>query len=141
MATVNFIPESNQSISAMKAVIDYCLQQKKVADEENGRRLVSGVNCNGENAFTEFMATKTAHHKKGGMNFYHYVQSFSPAESVTAEQVHEIGLAFAKKAWSGHEVLVTTHTDAAHLHNHFVINSVPAASTVLQSRATAGSSS
>ncbi len=124
MATVNFIPESNQSISAMKAVIDYCLQQKKVADEENGRRLVSGVNCNGENAFTEFMATKTAHHKKGGMNFYHYVQSFSPAESVTAEQVHEIGLAFAKKAWSGHEVLVTTHTDAAHLHNHFVINSV-----------------
>lgn len=124
MATVSFIPESRQSISAMKAVIDYCLQQKKVADADSGRRLVSGVNCSGENAFTEFMATKTAHHKKGGMNFYHYVQSFSPAESVTAEQVHEIGLAFAKKAWPGHEVLVTTHTDTAHLHNHFVINSV-----------------
>lgn len=124
MATVSFIPESRQSISAMKAVVDYCLQQKKVADEDSGRRLVSGVNCNGENAFTEFMATKTAHHKKGGMNFYHYVQSFSPSESVTAEQVHEIGLAFAKKAWPGHEVLVTTHTDVAHLHNHFVINSV-----------------
>ena len=124
MATVSFIPESHQSISAMKAVIDYCLQQKKVADADSGRRLVSGVNCNGENVFTEFMATKTAHHKKGGMNFYHYVQSFSPSESVTAEQVHEIGLAFAKKAWPGHEVLVTTHTDVAHLHNHFVINSV-----------------
>lgn len=124
MATVSFIPESHQSISAMEAVIEYCLQQKKVADEDSGRRLVSGVNCNGENAFTEFMATKTAHHKKGGINFYHYVQSFSPAESVTAEQVHEIGLAFAKKAWPGHEVLVTTHTDVAHLHNHFVINSV-----------------
>ena len=108
----------------MKAVIEYCLQQKKVADEDSGRRLVSGVNCNGENAFTEFMATKAAHHKKGGMNFYHYVQSFSPSERVTAEQVHEIGLAFAKKAWPGHEVLVTTHTDVAHLHNHFVINSV-----------------
>lgn len=124
MATVSFIPESHQSISAMKAVIEYCLQQKKVADEDSGRRLVSGVNCNGENAFTEFMATKTAHHKKGGMNFYHYVQSFSPTESVTAEQVHEIGLAFAEKSWPGHEVLVTTHTDAEHLHNHFVINSV-----------------
>ena len=124
MATVSFIPESSQSISAMKAVIEYCLQQKKVADEDSGHRLVSGVNCNGENAFTEFMATKTAHHKKGGMNFYHYVQSFSPSESVTAEQVHEIGLAFAQKAWPGHEVLVTTHTDVAHLHNHFVINSV-----------------
>ena len=124
MATVSFIPESHQSISAMKAVIDYCLQQKKVADADSGRRLVSGVNCSGENAFTEFMATKTAHHKKGGMNFYHYVQSFSPSESVTAEQVHEIGLAFAQKAWPGHEMLVTTHTDVAHLHNHFVINSV-----------------
>ena len=124
MATVSYIPESHQSISAMKAVIEYCLQQKKVADADSGRRLVSGVNCNGENAFTEFMATKTAHHKKGGMNFYHYVQSFSPSENVTAEQVHEIGLAFAKKAWPGHEVLVTTHTDVAHLHNHFVINSV-----------------
>ena len=104
MATVSFIPESGQSISAMKAVIEYCLQQKKVADADSGRRLVSGVNCNGENAFTEFTATKTAHHKKGGMNFYHYVQSFSPSESVTAEQVHEIGLAFAKKAWPGHEL-------------------------------------
>lgn len=43
MATVSFIPESRQSISAMKAVIEYCLQQKKVADEDSGRRLVSGV--------------------------------------------------------------------------------------------------
>ena len=124
MATVNYIPESGQSISAMKAVIDYCLQQKKVADEESGRRLVSGINCNGENAFTEFMATKTAHRKKSGMNFYHYVQSFSPNENISAEQVHKIGLEFAEKAWPGHEVLVTTHTDAEHLHNHFVINSV-----------------
>lgn len=59
MATVSFIPESHQSISAMKAVIEYCLQQKKVADTDSGRRWVGGVNCNGENAFTEFMVTKT----------------------------------------------------------------------------------
>ncbi len=124
MATVSFIPESNQSISAMKGVIAYCLQQKKVADEDSGRRLVGGVNCNGENAFMEFMTTKTAHEKAGEMTFYHYVQSFSPTEKVTAEQVHRIGLELAAKAWAGHEVLVTTHTDAEHLHNHFVINSV-----------------
>jgi len=124
MATVNFIPESNQSISAMKEVIDYCLQQKKVADEESGRRLVGGVNCNGENSFTDFMVTKNAHKKKGGITFYHYVQSFSPRENVSAAQVHKVGLEFAEKAWPGHEVLVTTHTDAEHLHNHFVINSV-----------------
>lgn len=124
MATVSFIPESHQSISAMKAVIEYCLQQKKVADTDSGRRWVGGVNCNGENAFTEFMVTKNTYKKTGGVTFYQYVQSFSPKENVTAEQVHKIGLAFAKKAWPGHEVLVTTHTDTAHLHNHFVINSV-----------------
>ncbi len=31
---------------------------------------------------------------------------------------------FVEKAWPEHEVLVATHIDAEHLHNHFVINSV-----------------
>ena len=93
-------------------------------DERSGRRLVSGINCDGENAFTEFTATKKVYGKTGEMNFYHYVQSFSPSEKVTAEEVHQIGLEFAEKAWEGYEVLVTTHCDADHLHNHFVINSV-----------------
>lgn len=52
------------------------------------------------------------------------MQSFSPKENVTAEQVHKIGLEFAEKAWPGYEVLVTTHLDAEHIHSHFVINSV-----------------
>ena len=82
MATVSFIPESRQSISAMKAGSTTVCSRKKVADADSGRRLVSGVNRNGENAFTEFMATKTAHHKKCGMNFYHYVQSFFAEQKV-----------------------------------------------------------
>ena len=36
----------------------------------------------------------------------------------------DIGLEFAARAWPGHEVLVATHIDRAHVHNHFVINSV-----------------
>lgn len=124
MATVTYIRESKQTVSAMKGVIDYCTQDKKVFDPQSGRRLVGGVNCNGENAFTEFMATKSAYKKTGGINFYQYVQSFSPKENVTAEQVHKIGLEFAEKAWPGYEVLVTTHLDAEHIHSHFVINSV-----------------
>lgn len=72
----------------MKAVIDYCLQQKKVTDEDSDRRLVGGVNCNGENAFTEFMVTKNTYKKTGDVTFYQYVQSFSPRENVTAEHLH-----------------------------------------------------
>ncbi|MBQ7964672.1 MAG: relaxase/mobilization nuclease domain-containing protein, partial [Ruminococcus sp.] len=81
-------------------------------------------NVNGENAFKEFMTTKNAYHKTDGINFYQYVQSYSPEEQITAEEAHKIALEFAQIAWQGHEVLVTTHTDAEHIHSHFVINSV-----------------
>lgn len=124
MATVTYIRESTQSISAMKGVIDYCCQDKKVYDEISNQRLVSGVNCDGENAFAEFLATKKSYKKTDGMNFYQYVQSFSPKENITPHQAHEIAIEFAEKAWTGYEVLVATHCDVQHIHSHFVINSV-----------------
>lgn len=124
MATVTYIRESKQSISAMKGVIDYCCQDKKVYDEISNQRLVSGVICDGENAFAEFLTTKKSYKKTDGMNFYQHVQSFSPEENITPHQAHEIAIEFAEKAWTGYEVLVATHCDAQHIHSHFVINSV-----------------
>ncbi len=124
MATVTYIRESKQSISAMKGVIDYCYQDKKVYDKISKQRLVSGVNCDGENAFAEFLATKKSYKKTDGMNFYQYVQSFSPEENITPKNAHEVALEFAERAWTGYEVLVATHCDAQHIHSHFVINSV-----------------
>ena len=124
MATVTYIRESKQSISAMKGVIDYCCQDEKVYDEISNQRLVSGINCDGESAFKEFMATKKSYGKTDRMNFYQYVQSFSPDENITPQQAHEVALEFAEKAWTGYEVLVATHCDAQHIHSHFVINSV-----------------
>lgn len=70
------------------------------------------------------MTTKDVYEKANGVFFYHYDQAFHPNEKVTDEEVHQIGLEFAKRAWSGHEVLVATHTDEPQLHSHFVINSV-----------------
>ena len=124
MATVIFIKESRQNPSAMRAVINYCQQEYKTYDSKSKRKLVSGINCDGENSFYEFMATKKVHGKDNGVFFYQYVQSFLPTEKITPEQAHEIALEFAEKAWSDHEVLVTTHCDARHIHSHFVINSV-----------------
>ena len=124
MATVMYIPEHRQNRFAMRAVINYCMQEYKTIDSKSKRRLVSGVNCDGDNSFLEFMATKKVHGKDNGVFFYQYVQSFSPTEKITPEQAHEVALEFAEKAWSGHEVLVTTHCDARHIHSHFVINSV-----------------
>ena len=124
MATVMYIPEHRQNRFAMRAVINYCMQEYKTFDNKSKRQLISGVNCDGANAFQEFMATKKVYGKDNGFFFYHYAQSFSPKEKITPEQAHEIALEFAEKAWSGHEVLVTTHCDREHIHSHFVINSV-----------------
>lgn len=70
------------------------------------------------------MLTKTHYHKKGGILLWHGYQSFKPGE-VTPEEAHKIGLELAQKLWGDdYEVLVCTHLDTAHIHNHFVVNSV-----------------
>ena len=102
----------------------YCMREDKTWDEHSGQRLISGVNCDGMNSILEFEATKAAHGKMDGINFYQYIQSFSPTENITHRQAHEIALEFAARAWPGAEVLVTTHCDTNHVHSHFVINSV-----------------
>ena len=124
MATVMYIPEKKQSLGAMKGVMDYVCQEKKTRDPVTGQRFVTGVHCLGDNACREFLATKRTYGKTKGVNFYQYVQSFSPKEAVTLEKAHAIALEFAQKAWPGFEVLVATHRDAGHLHSHFVVNSV-----------------
>lgn len=88
MATVTYIKESRQNIASMKGVIDYCVQDFKVYDSKSKQRLVSGINCNGENAFQEFMLTKNSYKKTTGMNFYQYVQSYSPKEKITSKKAH-----------------------------------------------------
>ncbi len=124
MATVTYIRETRQHLSAMRAVMGYCMRKDKTWDAQSRQYLISGVNCEGRNSILEFEATKAAHNKMDGVNFYQYVQSFSPAESVTPARAHEIALEFAARAWPGAEVLVTTHCDARHVHSHFIINSV-----------------
>lgn len=124
MATVTYIKERRQHVSAMVAVMKYCAQDQKTMDEQSGQRLVSGINCDGSNAITEFLATKAAYNKMDGINFYQYVQSFHPRENITPQQAHQIAREFAEKAWPGYEVQVSTHCNAQHIHSHFVINSV-----------------
>lgn len=124
MATVTYVKVKKQSPAAMYGVINYCKREDKVRDIQSGRRIVSGINCNGENAFREFMTTKAAYDKLDGTYYYHYVQSFSYKEGITHDKAHEIAREFAAEAWPGHEILVATHLDTKNPHSHFVINSV-----------------
>ena len=83
------------------------------------------LNCSSpEHAFREMSATKKRWRKTGGVLGYHFIQSFAPGE-VTPEQAHEIGMEFARRMFGErYEVVIGTHLDKAHLHNHIVINSV-----------------
>ena len=98
--------------------------------DSDGRQYVGGVNCLGQHAYEEFMATKNLYGKASGTYFYQYVQSFLPGEIQSYEEAHRIGLEFAGKSFPGYEVLVATHLDAhddsgvQRVHNHFIVNSV-----------------
>ena len=113
----------------MRGCINYCVQEKKTIDE-NGRQYVCGVNCLGQHAYEEFMATKNLYGKASGIYFYQYVQSFMPGEIQSYDEAHRIGLEFAEQSFPGYEVLVATHLDAyddngvQRVHNHFIVNSV-----------------
>ena len=124
MATVTYIKEKKQHLSAMRSVMRYCMHEEKTWDEQSQQFLISGVNCNGRNSILEFETTKAAHGKMDSTNFYQYVQSFADWEGITPQQAHEVAKEFAARAWPGMEVLVTTHCDTDNVHTHFVINSV-----------------
>lgn len=85
---------------------------------------VTGVNCNAETALQEMILTKKHFGKEKGILAFHGFQSFAEGE-VTAEQAHEIGVKLAEELWGDkYEVVVSTHLNTKHYHNHFVLNSV-----------------
>ena len=85
----------------------------------------SALNCGSvDTAFAEMQDTKHRFGKTGGVLGYHFIQSFKPGE-VTPEQAHAIGVEFAQRLFGNrYEVVIGTHLDKHHLHNHLVVNSV-----------------
>ena len=123
MATVTFIKYQKQSAGVLHGVTGY-VSQKQKTQQEDGWQLVSGQNCTQQLAAQEFLATRQMHRKDSPVWFYHYVQSFSPDEEITGALAHQVAQELAQQAWPDSEVLIATHTDAEHIHTHFIVNSV-----------------
>ena len=122
MAIISFTNyKRGQTTGCMGAVMRYTMQNKKT--ECDGQQLVTGINCQPESVYADFMTTKRLHHKTGGVLFYHMVQSFPKSEAVDPVAAHAAALKLAEY-YEGYEVLVCTHTDREHIHSHFLINSV-----------------
>ena len=123
MAIVHFVnyKRGTQSRAAMRGVMLYVMQEKKTTWE--GAPLVSGINCQPQSVYDDFLNTKLLYHKDGGVMFYHMVQSFPKGAAVDPRQAHEAARRLAEY-FDGCEVLVCTHVDREHIHSHCVINSV-----------------
>lgn len=115
---------SQQTKGSMKNCIDY------VKKMENKGGLALGINCGSDSAYDEFELIKKMYHKETGRLYFHMEQSFPPDANITPEQAQEIGqrLISESSIFNGFQVVVGTHTDCDHLHNHFCINSVNAES-------------
>lgn len=95
---------------------DYNFKNEKV-------HYVSYLNCEEYDPYSSMKDAKAYYRKNDGVLAYHGYQSFKEGE-ITADVAHEIGVKFAEEMFKDYEVVVATHQNTNHIHNHFIINSV-----------------
>ena len=101
-------------------LMDYAMNGDKTEES----LYISGINCDPNNATKEMIMIKDKYLKKDGILAWHAYQSFKEGE-VTPDEAHKIGLELANEMWGDRfQVVVTTHLNTKHYHNHFVLNSV-----------------
>ena len=93
-------------------------------DKTEKQFYTTGINCEVKDAVKQMQFVKTLYGKENGILAFHAYQSFNEGE-VIPEIAHEIGVKLADEMWGDRfQVVVSTHLNTGHLHNHFVINSV-----------------
>ncbi len=119
---VNYV--LNPEKTDLGRVLEYIGNADKTITPDGKAVLETAINCQLETAYREMMDTKKRWSKRGGVLGYHLVHSYAPGE-VTPEQAHAIGVEFAQQLLQGkYEVVVSTHLDHDHIHNHILFNSV-----------------
>ena len=111
---------SSPDFQGLQNVLEYTEQDAKTEKQF----YVTGINCDPATACEQMSRTKLQFQKTDGILAFHGYQSFAPGEA-TPETAHAIGVKLAQELWGDRfEVVVSTHLDKHHLHNHFVLNSV-----------------
>lgn len=148
--TTEFVFKNLGEETNLENKIDYIVDKEKVREGEGEERTdeysvdyftdSSGnkemVSCYGLTsplyAYEEMMMTKE--HAKSVLGkdrssgkvdvlAHHFIQSFSPEDKLTPEEVHEIGRRTVLELTRGeHEFIIATHLDKEHLHNHIIFN-------------------
>lgn len=101
----------------LKVAIEYVLNGDKTQEQI----LTAHLNCDPGHAYQQMMDTKRELGKLDGRQCYHIIQSFVPGE-ITPELALEIATEFAREHLPGYQVVIGTHTDRQHIHNHILFN-------------------
>jgi len=112
----------NKDKTDLKNAVFYAFNQEKT----NAVHIAyeSSINCLKRTAIQDMIATKKKYSKTDGVQGYHIIQSFKPGE-VDAKLAHQIGYEFANACFGDrYEIVIATHLDRNHLHNHIIFNSV-----------------
>ena len=133
MAIVKVLPVRNNLHRAVnyaadedKTSLENAIRYAANPEKTEQKIFESCINCASvDTAYFEMVQTKKQYGKVDGVLAYHYIQSFSPDDNVTPELAHRIGKEFAEECFGDRfQVVIGTHLDKAHLHNHIVVNSV-----------------
>ena len=81
------------------------------------------INCSSQNTYKDFENIRKAFGQDKGVIAHHYYQSFQKDDNMTPELAHQIGVELAKKMFPNFQVVVSTHIDREHIHNHIIVNS------------------
>ena len=119
-------PKQIKSENALKNAVNYILNPMKT----NEQVLTSGHVIHNLNAadiemnYTRILSRKMIGRQKKGVLAHHLVQSFDPKETLSPEQLHEIGREWVESLiGKDHEYIIATHIDKGHVHNHIIFNS------------------
>lgn len=124
-----------KSIS-IKTTVKKSIQYILNPDKTEGLLYASGINCiaNADVAYNQFcdvykqyndvLYSSSSKGKKAPIKAHHFIQSFKEGQ-VTPELAHKIAEEWASKVFGDNrQVVIATHTDKGHIHNHFIVNSL-----------------
>ena len=120
MAIVKTISPKIKTQTHLSEALSYIAQDEKASD-------VFYYRCIHQNNVSkiakEFENNRIAVNQNKGIIASHICQSFSPDDNVTPELAHKIGKDLINKCFPDFQVVLATHSDREHIHNHFIINS------------------
>lgn len=120
MAIVKTISPKIKTQTHLSEALSYIAQDEKASD-------VFYYRCIHQNNVSkiakEFENNRIAVNQNKGIIASHICQSFSPDDNVTPELAHKIGKDLINKCFPDFQVVLATHYDREHIHNHFIINS------------------